>query len=532
MAISSPRASASDQHPMGSRVASSLAATVVFLAMVSLIAPASSRAAFPGANGRIAFSANPPPESDFEIFTLNADGTDVLTLTANSATDNAAAWSPDGTKIAFRTTRDGPTPEIYTMNADGTNQTRLTNNTAIDSVPAWSPDGTKIAFYSTRDAGNAEIYTMNADGTSPTRLTSNSGSDQGPAWSPDGTKIAFYSNRDGNDEIYTMSADGTNQTRLTNNSAVDSMPDWSPEGTKIVFFSHRDGNDEIYKMNADGSNQTRITNSTAADENPVWSPDGTRIAFDTDRDGNFEIYTMNADGTNPLNLLANFSSSLWSDLLPDWQPVLRNYARPKAASPMRLSLTPAYKQCGTPNTAHQAPLNFTSCNPPQPTSRFLTVGTPDYNGNPANSVGSVRFTVSLAAPEDGLIDLSFTDVRCQGSNGGCAGGALSDYTGDLRFDTAFTVTDKLNGGVNTSGTVTDFSLRFPVPCTPTASTTVGSTCAASTTINSVLGSSAIVAGKRAIWQPSGEVKIYDGGASGASTDPNPTLFAVSGLFFP
>ncbi len=67
--------------------------------------------------------------------------------------------------------------------------------------PAYSPDGQKIAFSSTRD-GNLEVYSMNPDGTNPTRLTNNSASDTYPAFSPDSSQIAFDSNRDGNDEIY------------------------------------------------------------------------------------------------------------------------------------------------------------------------------------------------------------------------------------------------------------------------------------------------------------------------------------------
>jgi hypothetical protein len=144
----------------------------------------------------------------------------------------------------------------------------------------------------------------------------------------------------------------------------------------------------------------------------------------------------------------------------------------------------------------------------------------------------VLFKVRLAAPEDGLIGVSITDVRCRGTSGGCAAGALSDYSGDLRFDTTFRITDKLNGGANPSGIATDLPLRFGVPCAPTGSTTVGSTCAISTTINTVFGSSAIVAGKQAIWHLNGDVRLYDGGPSGASGDPDANLFAVGGLFFP
>ena len=82
------------------------------------------------------------------------------------------------------------------MNANGASPVRLTNTFAADYRPAWSPDGARIAFVSTRD-GNPEIYVMNADGTSPVRLTSYAGYDADPAWSPDGSRIAFSSDRDG-----------------------------------------------------------------------------------------------------------------------------------------------------------------------------------------------------------------------------------------------------------------------------------------------------------------------------------------------
>ena len=142
------------------------------------------------------------------------------------------------------------------MNADGTNQTGITDNPASDEAPAWSPDGSKIAFDTGRE-GNEEIYVMNTDGTKQIRLTHNFPSGF-PAWSPDGSKIAFTSDRDGNEEIYVMGADGSNQTRLTHNPTSD-LPAWSPDGSKIAFTSDRDGNPEIYVMNADGTDQTHLT---------------------------------------------------------------------------------------------------------------------------------------------------------------------------------------------------------------------------------------------------------------------------------
>ncbi len=129
--------------------------------------------------------------------------------------------------IAFTSNRDG-NYEIYTMNPDGSNPTNLTNNPAEDSLPDWSPDGTKILFCSERD-GNNEIYVMNADGSNPTNLTNNPGEDLEPAWSPDGTKIAFESNRNDYDDIYTINVDGSGEVNLTNNpGSADVHPSWQP----------------------------------------------------------------------------------------------------------------------------------------------------------------------------------------------------------------------------------------------------------------------------------------------------------------
>ena len=87
--------------------------------------------------------------------------------------------------------------EIYVMNADGSNRTRLTNDALIDGVPAWSPDGTKIVFMSgtgsLMDPNSFEIFVINADGSNRTRLTNNTVVDGQPSFSPDGTKILFAS---------------------------------------------------------------------------------------------------------------------------------------------------------------------------------------------------------------------------------------------------------------------------------------------------------------------------------------------------
>jgi imidazolonepropionase-like amidohydrolase len=288
---------------------------VIALAAVSLLLalaePPAADSAFPGNNGKIAFSRLG------DIFVMDADGSNKTNLTNNPAADSLPNWSADGTKIVFHSSRDGNN-QIYSMNSDGTGQTRLTNNSAQEAGATWSPDGLKIAFRSNRD-GNNEIYTMNADGSNQTRLTTDAASDEAPTWSPDGTKIAFESTRAGAPDIFVMNADGSAQTNVTSLAGFDQAPDWSPDGAKIAFSSNRSGNYEIYIVNEDGSGAVNVTNNPAFDHGPSWSPDGAKIAFYSNRAGPVtQVYAMNADGSSPLDLS---NDTDYNDAGARWQPV-------------------------------------------------------------------------------------------------------------------------------------------------------------------------------------------------------------------
>ena len=248
--------------------------------------------------GRIAFHSQ--RDGNWEIYVMNADGSDITRLTTQNEIDAHPAWSPDGEQIAFTSRRSGD-GDVYVMNADGSDPTRITLHRDSDGGPAWSPDGQQILFDTDRD-GNNEIYVMNADGTRVKRLTNHPDDDGFPTFSPDGQKIAFQSNRHGNSEIYVMNADGSGVRRLTREPANDRVAAWSPDGEKIAFRSERDGNSEIYVMNADGSEATRLTFDPGDDRFPAWSPTGNYIVFSSDRDGIPSIYRMRSDGTDVTRL--------------------------------------------------------------------------------------------------------------------------------------------------------------------------------------------------------------------------------------
>lgn len=264
-------------------------------------------AAFPGANGKIAFIRVEAGTGVGSLDIISPDGSSQEELATGTGNVSyfSPSWSPDGSRVAV-VRRLNPMTfhglEVFLYQDDFSSSGPVEENLnppgfpiCNDRDPAWSPDGMKLAI--ARECnGTGGIYTINPDGTARTFL--NADGDQ-PSWSPDGTQIAFVSQRDGDSEIYVMNSDGSAQTRLTFNVGVDSDPDWSPDGTKIVFSRYAsDGTDsDVYTMDPDGNNQTDITpDSMTSAFDPAWSPDGSRIAFISSDDGG-EVFTMNPDGS-------------------------------------------------------------------------------------------------------------------------------------------------------------------------------------------------------------------------------------------
>jgi TolB protein len=226
------------------------------------------------------------------------------------------AWSPDGSKIAFVRIRGG-NADLYVVNADGTGRRMLAHVSSFlpnlvslqpvgipnpNANPAWSPDGRRIAFTSSRD-GNEDIYVVDVDDGGLVNLTRSRGTDRVPAWSPDGRLIAFRSDRDGRGEVYVINAGGRGLRNLTQDPAPDGGPLWSPDGHRILF--QRAG--DIWVMNRDGGAQRNLTPEVrparfSGDSSPAWSPDGRLIAFVTRRDGNPKVYVMTANGRDQAEL--------------------------------------------------------------------------------------------------------------------------------------------------------------------------------------------------------------------------------------
>jgi hypothetical protein len=529
--------------------------------------PSPAGATVAGHNGKIVFVHSADrfhPAGD--IWTVNPDGSGLTQLTSDSShQDRDPAWSPDGSRIAFWR-RPGATEFnqpveafLFVMNADGTNQQQLTFDDGgpfhADGYPAWSPDGSKILFVRNFRFSNppcSELYVVNADGTDLHQLAPTPHCHEAdPAWSPDGSKIAYTSYDDhppsqpAAPPLFSANPDNTNPIRFY----YGFSPSWQPAGDWITdSFENQIA---IHPFDGPPSCCLGLGGPTlTGGNNPDWSPDSELIVGDSfpNNTNTQGLFTMNTAGGDRVYIAGTGGD----DLSPAWQslqpppPADPGYPRPRGATPLVVSLVPASQECtsSSANTVHGPPLLFPSCDPPVQISPYLTIGTPDANGQRANSTGSVRVAAIAGDPStpaneaDVALSLILTDVRCMHLTLCQTTSPLAAYEGDLDVRTTLQITDRSPRssapGPSTFSPndpyVKEPFFHFPASCAPTADPSVGSTCQGATTFNAIVPG-AVEEGQRTIWEL-GQIQVFDGGAEGVAGASDAKLFADQGVFVP
>lgn len=215
---------------------------------------------------------------NLDLFTYDISTGRRFLVSYRRGINSGAAFCPDN-KSLLLTISNGGNPDIYRMTLNGKSLTRISSakNGEMNVEPAMSPDGTKIAFSSTR-SGRPMIFTMNSDGSGIQQMTFAGEYNAAPAWSPDGKKITFAGFDKNHFDIFVMDANGTNMVRLTSSKRTNGKnsnnedPTFSPDGRSVLFRSDRTGKYQLYVVSVDGEDERRITFDSHDYFKPRWSP--------------------------------------------------------------------------------------------------------------------------------------------------------------------------------------------------------------------------------------------------------------------
>ena len=233
-------------------------------------------------------------------------------LTSAEGMETFPTLAPDGKSFAYVSSQAG-NRDIYVQRVDGRVSLNITADSPDDDTePAFSPDGSKIAFRSEREGGG--IYVMGASGDSPLRLTDFG---HNPAWSPDGTQLVFATEevelipiRGPNSELWIVDVRSGARRPLVQKGKggadfgrdSDSVqPSWSPHGKRIAFWGTSSVSDQYDIWTIDPTapepkkTAVRVTSDTALHWSPVWSADGTYLYYGSDRDGTMNLWRVAMD---------------------------------------------------------------------------------------------------------------------------------------------------------------------------------------------------------------------------------------------
>jgi len=295
--------------------------TLAFFTLGVLAAVPASLATPPGKNGRVVYMVK-DSAGHWQIWVANGDLSGAKRLTRGRSDSGWAVWSPDGKRLAFDSNRTDHTPnnshhvnDVFVMKPDGSDVKKLTDSKGVSGDAAWSPNGSLIAFDADRGnrKGHSAIYVMQANGRKLRRITDPQPplSDYKPRFSPDGTQLLF-SRAQGTAEkapaaLFTVRLDGSGLHRLTSYALHVDDADWSPDGKRIVVeaYPNPSAYGDIYVVDATGGSPTNLTRNPAGQAgsaDPVWSPDGRKILFLDNRVANgvgrTGLATMNPDGAD------------------------------------------------------------------------------------------------------------------------------------------------------------------------------------------------------------------------------------------
>ncbi len=272
--------------------------------------------------GRIVFSSS--RTGNWELWAINADGSGLNQLTrTQDVEERKPACSPDGTKIAFSTSKG----DIWVMGFDGSGTQMISGDTSDCNQPVWHPDGKSVVFVSYRINRKGEedseiliVEFLDKGLSKPRPLFEMDGSEEYPSWSPDGGQLIFArfhrgENREPIEELWLWDVSQEKERALTKTGICNFSPRWSPVGDVLAFTSNLQGSYDVWTIGMGGGHLKRLTSGLSYDGDPSWSPDAGKVVFVSSRSGSKQLWITDADGANQRQLtkgLGECKDPCWS----------------------------------------------------------------------------------------------------------------------------------------------------------------------------------------------------------------------------
>lgn len=237
-----------------------------------------------------------------------------------------AAWSPDGTMIAFsRYAVVGGQRHIYIYDlSDGTQQRISDIDTSGNyNSPNWSPDGRYVAYHGTGARSlDVDLFRYDLQTRQQELLHTGDGADMMPTWSPDGKTILFLRNTGMEfvPRVYRLDVDTDKMSPLTGASITYFPPGWSPDGRELVVATYNGvthGLDILTLADTELRVLLRRSRQQVTYSEPDWSPDGHWIAYVTFSEQGSQVLIIPAEGGSPISVTP--SGATYRQ--PDWRPL-------------------------------------------------------------------------------------------------------------------------------------------------------------------------------------------------------------------